>query len=139
MQGILKSLDIALENELQERNFYEMHSRRTRNPVGRAMFEHIARDEDEHYRRLQDLHAQMTRTGAWPENLSITVQSVNIVEALLNAANASKESVSADADDRVAVATAIEFETKGYSFYKSLAEAAHSPAEKNFFTQLASM
>jgi len=139
MQGKIKSIEIALENELQERDFYLAHSRRTKNAVGKAMFEHIARDEDEHYLRLKDTHERLIQAGTWPERISIRIHDINIMDVLLKAADTARSSAPADSDDRDALKTAIEFETKGYGFYQNLSTNAASESERNFFEHLASM
>ncbi len=139
MNQTISSISVARENELQERDFYLRHSRRTRNPVGRAIFEYIAHDEEEHYQRLKALHQHLTATGAWPETLSVTIQDTNILDILLRTASAARSDAPADPDDREALAIAIEFETKGYTFYTSLSKSAESVLEKKFFDHLASM
>jgi len=120
MHDIIPSLQVALENELQERDFYLMHSRRTKNHLGRAMFEYIAKDEEEHYQRLQKAHEHLTHTGAWPENISLTVQKTSIMDVLLSIARRADITASPDLDDRKALQVAIDFETKAYEFYARL-------------------
>ena len=44
----LNALEIALGNEKREREFYLKHAQRTRNQVGKAMFQQIADEELEH-------------------------------------------------------------------------------------------
>ena len=55
-QERLNALDVALNNEMREREFYLNNARRTKNEVGRAMFQQIADEELEHYERLKQLH-----------------------------------------------------------------------------------
>lgn len=52
----LNALEIALENETKEREFYLANAERTANPLGKAMFESIAAEELDHYERLKKLH-----------------------------------------------------------------------------------
>ena len=44
----LDALDVALGNEIREREFYLANERRTKNPVGKAMFKKIAEEEIGH-------------------------------------------------------------------------------------------
>ena len=44
----LSALEVALNNEKREREFYLKNAERTRNEVGRTMFLHIADEELEH-------------------------------------------------------------------------------------------
>ncbi len=52
MEPRLNALDTALKNEMNEHHFYKRNAERTRNTVGKAMFEQIAGEELEHYERL---------------------------------------------------------------------------------------
>ena len=54
----LNALETALNNEMRERAFYLRHAARTKNPVGRAMFQQIGDEEIEHYERLKELRLQ---------------------------------------------------------------------------------
>ncbi len=139
MEDTLKSIEVALNNELKEREFYLEHSRRTRNPVGKKMFETIAADENEHYERLKALHAEMTRQGTWPETIPALVSRTSIADILKNIPALAEKTASSDADDVQAVKTAIDFERTGYELYSQLRDAAGSQAVKDFFDLLASV
>ena len=56
MKDRLNALKVALNNEMSERQFYLKNVERTKNPVGKAMFQQIADEELEHYERLKQLH-----------------------------------------------------------------------------------
>ena len=73
MKERLNTLEVALKNEMREHEFYKQNAKRTKNPVGRAMFEQIAADELEHYERLQQLHDQWEKEGKWPETVPLKV------------------------------------------------------------------
>ena len=45
----LNALEVALNNETREREFYLKNAERTKNPLGKTMFKQIAADELEHY------------------------------------------------------------------------------------------
>ena len=55
-KGRLNALDVALDNEMKEREFCLKNAERTKSPVGKAMFQQIADEELEHYQRLKELH-----------------------------------------------------------------------------------
>jgi rubrerythrin len=54
----LNALDVALNNEMKEREFYLKNAERTKNALGEAMFKQIGDDELEHYARLQQLKVE---------------------------------------------------------------------------------
>ncbi len=139
MENKIKAITVALENELHERDFYLSQSRKTDNPVGKAMFVRIATDEDEHYRRLQNIHKELSLKGTWPDTVSATVGSSNIQETLRTVAALAGETLQASRDDVEALNIAIQFEEKGHSFYLALSNGAETRAEKDFFGLLASI
>ncbi len=137
MENRIKSIEIALENETKERDFYLRHAQRTQNPVGKQMFESIAQDEQEHYNRLKQLHEELSKQGKWPEETRLVINHMNIKEVLATVPNLADKSAATDADDIEAVKTAIEFESKAYNFYSKLKDRAETEAERNFFDRLA--
>ena len=134
----IEALKLALKNEERERDFYVEHALRTRDKLGKQMFESIAADEDMHYRRLLDLHKKLEERSKWPEGFSIAVTS-RVTEALGRLSKEATTSPESDEDDVNAVKVAIEFEQKGEEFYARLADQAKDKAEKRFFSMLSSM
>jgi rubrerythrin len=134
----LEALRIALANEEKERDFYLAHAKRTKDALGKQMFESIAADEEEHRRRLVELHAKLEERKKWPEGFSLDV-STRVTAALNRLSKEAGAAPESDDDDLAAVKTAIEFETKGEAFYARLADEAKDKPEKRFFSLLASM
>ena len=132
----LKAIDVALNNELLERDFYYMHAERTKNPVGKAMFKRIGDDELEHYEMLKQLHEKWTKEGKWPETVPLEVQDTKIKDVLKDVMKKVEKKTQTDSDDLEAIRTAIDFEYKGVQFYKDLADMVSDPKEKQFFLLL---
>ncbi len=132
----LNALEVALNNETREREFYLQHAARTKNPLGKAMFEQIAADELEHYQRLKELHAKWQKQEKWPESVPFAVNNTNIKNVLLNTIKNVENTAKADTDDLDAVKTAVDFEEKGVEFYKKLRDASADIKEKEFFNLL---
>ena len=139
MAETVKSIEIALENELKERDFYQNCSDKTDNPVGKKMFAILADEEWDHYQRLQEIHERLSKRGTWPETVSAVVKDTNIREAINSIPAKADNAASATTSDLEAVKIGIEFETQGHKFYRGLAEAAETKAEKDFFSKLAAI
>jgi rubrerythrin len=138
-QERIKALEVALNNESQERAFYLKHAGRTKNAFGKGMFEAIANDEVEHYERIKELHRALSEKGKWPETVPLTVKGT-IVKALLGKLIKSVDSsAKADTDDKEAVQIAIEFEARGERFYADLRDSSPGPMERDFFALIAAM
>jgi rubrerythrin len=135
----LKSLEIALNNEARERDFYLKHAERTRHPLGESMFKTIAADEDEHYQRILELHKKLQEAGKWPEDLPLKVKATKVKSVLEKVVADVGAGPQADTDDLEAVKIAIEFETKGEQFYQKLQDGVEDPNEKAFFAMLTSL
>ena len=133
----IKALEIALNNESKERDFYLQHSQRTQNSIGKMMFASIAADEDEHYKRILDLHKKLISDKKWPETIPIKVKGTEVKAVFNKMGEWIEKSAKADADDLEAVKIAIDFETKGELFYKKMAKEVDNPMEKNFYGFLA--
>jgi rubrerythrin len=133
----LNALDVALKNEMNERDFYLTHAKRTGNPVGKAMFNQIADDELEHYQRLKALHEKWEKNHAWPETVPLTVKQTNVRTLLKDLIKKVKDMPEADNDDLAAIDIATKFEAKGSELYTELSKASSDPKEKAFFALMA--
>lgn len=135
----LNALEVALNNEMKEREFYLKNAERTKNPLGKAMFQRIGDDELEHYERLKQLKGEWEKKGIWPESLPLSVKGTEIKEILTKLLEKSDAKAPSDEDDLQAVRTALDFEAKGTEFYKKLRDAVTDRKEKEFFDLLATI
>jgi rubrerythrin len=133
----LNALEVALNNEMREREFYLKHARRSKNALGRRMFQQIGDDELEHYQRLKDLHQKWEKQQRWPESLPLKVGNTVVKDILADFVKKVDEKSPSDADDLEAVRTAIDFEAKGAKFYADLRDSVINPREKEFFDLMA--
>lgn len=138
MEQRLNALEIALKNEMNEHHFYKKNAERTKNAVGKAMFEQIAGEELEHYDRLKQLAESWRKDQKWPETVPLKVNETPVRSIFGRAAKASgKAAAAGDADDLKAVREAIDFEAKGAAFYAHLRDQSSDAKEKAFFGLLA--
>lgn len=137
MEKRLNALNVALANEMREHEFYRNNAGRTKNVVGKAMFEQIAEEELEHHERLKQLAAVWAKEEKWPETVPLKVKETVVRDILKDMVKKSAAASESDADDRQALKTAIEFEAKGAAFYADLREQVTDPREKAFFDLMA--
>jgi len=135
----LNALEVALNNEVREREFYYENARRTRNPLGKAMFKQIGDDELEHYKRLKKLHETWAKAKQWPEKVPLKVKDTVVRDILKDALKKAAKLPKGDDDDLKALRTAIDFEAKGEKYYGKLRDAVTDPKEKAFFDLLSKM
>ena len=137
MKERLNALQVALDNEMKEHKFYLGNAERTKNPVGKAMFQQIASEELEHYERLKQLHENWEKAKKWPETVPLKVKNTMVKTLVKEAAKNAPVRAKGDADDLKAVRTAIEFEAKGTEYYAKLRDSVTDEREKAFFNLLA--
>lgn len=138
-QKFLNALEVALRNEMKEREFYLKNAERTKNPLGRAMFQQIADEELEHFERLQELHEKWKAEGRWPATIPLEVKDTAVRSFLSDVIERIDKIVQTDEDELQAIRTAIDFEAKGASYYRKLRDEATDPHTKRFFDLLASI
>ena len=135
----LHAIDVALNNELKERDFYLKNAERTVNALGKAMFQQIADEELEHYERLKQLHEAWEKEGKWPTTVPLTVNETRVKNVLVETIQEVEKMPEGDDDDLAAIRSALEFEAQGAKFYADLHDAVSDPKEKKFFALLASI
>lgn len=135
----LNALEVALNNEIREREFYIKHAERTKNPLGKAMFKQIADDELEHYERLKELHQKWIMNEKWPETVPLRIKDTLVKNILLDFLKKVDQKEKGDSNDLEAVRIAIEFESKGAKLYSELRDNSLDPKEKEFFDLLSKM
>jgi rubrerythrin len=137
MKERLDALQVALTNEMREREFYLKNAARTSNPAGKAMFQQIASEELEHYERLKELSEKWSKQQKWPETIPLKVKETTVSAILKDMVKKASKLPKGDADDLKAVRTAIDFEANGAVFYAKLRDDCSEPKEKAFFNLLA--
>jgi rubrerythrin len=133
----LNALEVALNNEMREREFYLKNAGRTKNSIGKAMFNQIADEELEHYERLKELHEKWEKEEKWPETVPLKVKDTSVKDVLKESVKNVDTMPERDDDDLKAIQTAIDFESKGASRYAKLRDDVSDPKEKEFFNLLA--
>lgn len=139
MKDRLNALDVALNNEMREHEFYLKNAERTKNPVGKAMFQQIAADELEHYERLKQLHENWAKDKKWPDTVPLKVKETIVKDVLKDVIKKAANAPAGDADDLKALEEAIDFEGQGATYYARLRDNVTDPKEKAFFELLANI
>jgi len=129
----MASMELAIKNERVEMAFYKNEARRSKNPLAKQIFEMLAKDEEEHERRIKGLYDKLVGGGQWPADVPIEVAGTNVKSFFKGFLRRAGTDESHDDDDVAALKKAIEFEARGHDFYNQLAGACANPMEKRFF------
>jgi rubrerythrin len=133
----ISAIEVALNNEMREREFYLKNAQRTKNPLGKKMFQQIGDEELEHYQRLKQLHKTWEKQEKWPGTVPLKVNNTVVKDVLKEFLKKEDAMGEGDTDDLNAVRTAIEFEAKGAKYYAELRDAVSDQKERDFFDLLA--
>jgi len=137
MKNRLNALEVALNNEMREREFYLKNAERTNNPARKTMFQQIAAEELEHYERLKQLAEIWGKQQKWPETIPLKVKQTTVSAILKDMVKKASSLPKGDEDDLKSLETAINFEAKSFEFYTKLRDDCADSVEKAFFNLLA--
>ena len=132
-EDILKE---AILLETRGKLFYKNVAEKCDNPAAREIFEMMAREEDEHIKFLRDQFANYTKKHSFlkPEAPQEDPEETVVLKVLTEKV---KKEVSAASFEAAAISSAIDFEENAVKLYKSRAEEATDPNEKELYRILA--
>lgn len=122
----------AVQFETEGREFYLQAAGRARNPLAKAVFQALADDEQDHVRRVREIHGQLKDQAGWPHAAPAAAR----VEGAGVFAATGGEPAAPDADAQAALAVAAEMEERGLAFYRERLERACCDAEAEFYRGL---
>jgi rubrerythrin len=103
------------------------------------MFEQIADDELEHYKRLKELQDKQRVDEGLPDTVPLKVRDTNLKSILKDVIDSIDKVPQIDDDELKAIRKAMAFEAQGAAYYAKLRDAVTDPKEKAFFGLLANM
>lgn len=133
----ISSLELAIENERREMEFYLNEANRSLNPMAKYLFETLASDEQDHIDLLRKLYNGLVEENTWPEEVSAQVADNNVLAALKNNVNRQSsihDHVDSDVD---ALRKSVDFEQSAVEFYANIADECEDEMEEKFFRYLA--
>jgi len=136
-QVALTALEKAIEVERQGKAFYEEAADRVQDPMGKAVFQTLARDEVEHLRLLQAEHEAINNDQDWMELDEAKVCEPTTPLKVFPSTRDAALLIPADASDLDALQMAMDFELNGYKAYKQASEETDDPKGKQVFDFLA--
>ena len=126
-----KAIDTAVKMEIDAMKFYHEAAQKTIHPFAKRMFQGFVRDEDRHLKMLRDILSGMDlKIISLHPKAEIRTAFSDLKEQMM-------ERISASTDEIEAVQVALDFETKGFEFYKKAAAEAADEREKALFSALA--
>ena len=135
-QKSAKALQTALQMEIDGKEFYLKSGGQSTNELARKLFQHLAEQEDVHYRVIKELHEKVVGRQGWPEVETTFKHGKSLRNLFKEAVESLGKDAKSDSSELEAIKTAMNMEDRSYSFYRSRGEEAISPTEKAFYQAL---
>ena len=116
---VLDAVMRALELEKETFDFYTAAAAKTANPAGKRVFQWLARSEEQHYLKLNELYTSLHTGGRWVFYGGSTIT--------IDTADDGADHVDFSTDDRAALQIAQDIEQKGIDYFNGLLAKTTDP------------
>ena len=129
----IKVLQLAIQMEVDGKAFYQKASRESHNEMGKNLFATLAKEEDLHRRKVEEIYQALSNKKAWPV-VDFHPDKAHTIKTIF--AQALKEFNRPSASELEAVQTAMDMEARSYDLYKSQVKTT-AVIQKSFYEALA--
>lgn len=129
----LSAYEMAVKNELIEKEFYEKNARMTSHPLSKALFERMAFEESDHYEGLKRLQEELQTQGILPNECKLDMVQTTVRDILESFLKKDPKMKIMSDDDMAMIRKAIKLEEKVLVFYERLVDRADNPHDKMLF------
>jgi len=139
MEKVLDILKLAVEKEHLRQKAYEEAAANTKNPLARATFEELARDEEKHANYLKAYYDKQVANEGWPAHGEVVEDEdvMAAVQQIFKYANQMIDQAGVTSEDLTGVyEAAIAAENESIHLYSDAIEHATDPNAKAFFGML---
>jgi len=128
----MAALRTAIQMEIDGKEFYLKTSQSSRNPLGIRLFQTLAKEEDNHRQKFEDIFRLIQEQKSWPE-----VKFQPQAGEFKNIFSLASQNIEPAQTEMEAVQKAMEMENKTRDYYQEMAKKAVFPAERDYLTALA--
>ena len=137
MEKTISALNFALKFEKEGKEYFQKAAAITNNTFGKKVFQALAREEDLHMKKIQEMYKKLEKEGKWKERVTVVGNPDQVQTVFNEAMEKIDKDIKANTDDLAALKKAMELEGRGEKLYKDLSEKAVNSFEKRFFLTLA--
>jgi len=134
---ILEALQIAIQMEIDGKEYYLKASQESSNELGKKLLESLAAEEDVHRQQFEEIYSAIRSKKAWPTTDFQPDGGKRLRTIFARATEEIGSNIKAPTTELDAVQTAMSMENKTYDFYKSQGGSATYAAERDFYETLA--
>ena len=133
----LQALQIAIQMEIDGKDYYLKASRESGNELGKKLMESLAAEEDIHRRKFAEIYDAVRSKKTWPVTDFQPDGGKRLRTIFAKASEKMGSNVKALATELDAVKIAMDMENKTRDFYKTQSESATYDVERDFYETLA--
>jgi len=133
----LKALQIAIQMEIDGKEYYLKVSQESSNELGRKLLQSLAAEEDIHQQKFYEIYNARRNKKAWPVTDFQPDGGKRLRTIFARVTEEIGSNLKAPATELDAIQTAIDMENKSYDFYKSQTEVATYGADRDLYETLA--
>lgn len=131
-----EALKTALQMEVDGKEFYQKSGEKSYSPLARTLFQHLAEQEDIHYKKIKEIYEAVTRKQGWPEEETVLKHEKSLRNVFREAIEDMGKNAKVASGELEAIKIGLKLEDQSYSFYRSRDKEATSHAEKAFYQVL---
>ena len=129
----LSAFEMAVKNEMIEKEFYERNAKIASHPLSKALFEHMASEELNHHEGLKRLQEELQSKGKLPDECKLEMTETTVQEVLEGLLKKESNIKKMTDDDLAMIRNAVRLEEKVLIFYERLVDRAENPHDKTLF------
>jgi len=133
----LKALQIAIQMEIDGKEYYLKASRDSSNELGKKLLQSLAAAEDIHRQKFGEIYNAIRNKNFWPITDFQPDGGQGLRTIFARVTEEMSSTIKASTTELDAIQTAMDMENKTYDFYKSQGAKADYDAEKDFYQTLA--
>lgn len=133
----LAALQIAIQMEIDGKEYYLKASRESGNELGRKLLQKLAAEEDVHRLKFEQIYNAIRDKKAWPTTDFQPDGGKGLRTIFARATEGVSSNIRALATELDAVQTAMVMENKTYDYYTRQGEIAAHDAERGFYQVVA--
>jgi rubrerythrin len=133
----IKVLQLAVQMEVDGKEFYQKASRKSSNKLAKELFRHLANEEDIHRKKFEEIYKALRRGLKWPDIEPPYGKREKIKSLFAEATEALGSKFKVAESELEAIKTAMDMEIRSYNLYHSRSAESTLPVEKKFYKTLA--
>jgi len=133
----LEALQIAVQMEIDGKEYYQKVSQSSGNQLGRELFQSLAAEEDIHRQKFEEIYNAIRNKKAWPKTDFQPDRGRRLRSIFAKVIEEMGSNIQAPTTELDAIQIAMDMENKSYDLYRSRSQIAAYDAERNFYQTLA--